>query len=132
MIARRPLDLRLRVILAVWILGFLIGTTTHILDLVLGGVDVYAGFPAPVRIFWVALTLLDPLAVLLVASRRRAGVVVGVLIMVADVAVNWTVFATVEGFGLFGLVNQSLFFGFVLLTARPLWRAFGSPRPPVE
>ena len=132
MIARRPLDLRLRVILAVWILGFLIGTTTHILDLVLGGVDVYAGFPAPVRIFWVALTLFDPLAVLLVASRRRAGVVVGVLIMVADVAVNWTVFATVEGFGLFGLVNQSLFFGFVLLTARPLWRAFGSPRSPVE
>ena len=117
----------IRVIRFVWIAGFVIGTTTHIADLVLGGTEVYAGHPVAVRVFWVSLTLLDPLAVILVLRRSRAGIALGVAIMLADVAVNWTVFATVEGFGLPGLVNQSLFCAFVLATALPLWRAFSNP-----
>ena len=133
MIERPLLTGRMRVVRFVWMAGFAVGTTTHTLDLVLGGADVYADFRPETRLFWVSLTLIDPLAVVLLALYRRAGVALGVLIMLADVAVNWTVFATVDGFGLPGLINQSLFCGFVLLTARPLWRAFSSrtraPRP---
>ncbi|MFD6133786.1 hypothetical protein, partial [Isoptericola sp. NPDC060257] len=106
-----------------WMAGFLVGTTTHVVDLVLGGADVYAGFPAGVRAFWVALTLVDPLVVALLLLRRRAGVVLGVVVMVADVAVNGTVLAT-TGEGLTGLVPQSLFGAFVLVTARPLAARF--------
>ncbi|WP_411699816.1 hypothetical protein [Conyzicola sp.] len=117
----------LRVIRFVWIAGFVIGTTTHVADLVVGGVEVYAGYPDAARVFWVSLTLLDPAAVVLLLRRSRVGVVLGVAIMLADVAVNWTVFATIEGFGLFGLINQSLFCAFVLATAVPLWRAYNTP-----
>jgi hypothetical protein len=122
---RRQLSRGIRVIQLVWIAGFLVGVTTHVVDLVLGGADVYAGFHPATRLFWVALTLLDPLTALLIALRNRAGIGLGVLIMLADVAVNWTVFATTDDFGLPGLLSQSLFFAFVLLTARPLRRAFG-------
>jgi len=116
-----------RVVRLVWVVGFLVGTTTHVLDLVQGGVAVYAGFPDAVRLYWVSLTLLDPLTVVLTALRRRAGVVLGVAIMVSDVAVNATVAATTDGLGLRGLVLQVVF-GLVVVTTAPLlWRAARRP-----
>jgi hypothetical protein len=129
---RRALPRSIRIVGLIWIAGFLVGTTTHIADLVLGGSDVYAGYPDAVRLFWVSLTVLDPLAVVLIAVRSRAGVVLGVLIMLADVAVNVSVAATVGGLGLYGLVNQALFCAFVLLAARPLWRAFSTRTEPAR
>ena len=108
--------------------GFLVGTTTHVVDLVLGGLDVYAGQPAGVRAFWVALTVVDPLVVTLLLLRRRAGVVLGVVVMVADVAVNGSVLAA-TGDGLAALLPQSLFGAFVVLTARPLAAWFRASRP---
>jgi hypothetical protein len=116
------------VLQALWILGFLVGTTTHLIDLVSGGLDVYSGFPPGVRVFWVALTVLDPAVVVLVALRQRAGLALGAVVMVADVAVNATVFAVVGGLSPFGLVSQSVFALFVLGTAPVLWRGFRSSR----
>ena len=113
----------MRVIHLLWAAGFLVGTTTHVVDLVLSGTDVYTGYPVGVRLFWVALTVVDPLVVALLLLHRRAGVVLGVVVMVADVAVNGTVLAT-TGEGLAGLVPQSLFGVFVLVTARPLAARF--------
>ncbi|MFE5340330.1 hypothetical protein ACFQ80_08905 [Isoptericola sp. NPDC056578] len=113
----------LGVVRLLWVAGFLVGTTTHVVDLVLGGAAVYAGYPAGVRAFWVALTVVDPLVVTLVLLRRRAGVALGVVVMVADVAVNGSMLAA-TGDGLAGLVPQSLFAVFVLVTARPLAARF--------
>jgi hypothetical protein len=127
---RRALPRSIRTVRLVWIAGFLVGTTTHVADLVLGGSGVYSGYPDAVRLFWVSLTVLDPLAVVLVAVRSRSGVLLGVAIMLADVAVNVSVAATIGGLALFGLVNQSLFCAFVLLAARPLWRAFSTRTEP--
>ncbi|MCS5714599.1 hypothetical protein NVV95_08540 [Herbiconiux sp. CPCC 205716] len=45
--------------------------------------------------------------------------------IVADIAVNWTVFFVVGGLSLFGVSSQSLFAVLILVTARPLWRWFG-------
>ena len=114
----------LRVIQAVWVLGYLVGTTTHVADLVLGGSEPYAGFPTAVRVFWVSLTVVDPLTAVLLMLRRRLGVVLGVVVILVDLAVNWTVFATFDGLSPFGLINLTLFGAVVLATARPLWRAF--------
>lgn len=130
MTERRALPRGIRIAQLIWIAGFLVGTTTHIADLVFGGSDAYFGYPDAVRLFWVSLTVLDPLAVVLIALRSRAGVPLGVLIMIADVTVNLSVAATVGGLSLFGLVNQSLFCAFVLIAARPLWRAFSTRTAP--
>lgn len=107
-----------------WVAGFGVGACTHVLDLVAGGAQVYAGFPTAVRVFWVSLTVLDPLAVVLVLRRRRAGVALGVAVMVADVAVNWTVHAVVGGGSPRGLVTLTAFGVLVLATAVPLDRWF--------
>ena len=122
---RRALSRHIRVIRFVWIAGFLVGTTTHVVDLALAGADVYADHAAALRLFWVSLTLLDPVVAVLIALRVRAGIVLGALVMIADVSVNVTVFAPARDYG--GLVTQVPFGVFVLLTVWPLWRSFSSP-----
>ncbi|MBF4569087.1 hypothetical protein ITJ57_09955 [Plantibacter sp. VKM Ac-2880] len=115
----------LRVFQILWVIGFLIGTTTHTADLIFGGLDVYGGFPPGVRLFWVSLTILDPATAVLIILRRRSGIVLGSAVIIADIAVNWTVFATLGGLSVFGVVNQSLFAVLIAVTARPLWNWFG-------
>ena len=66
--------------------------------------------------------MLDPLAVTLLLLRRRAGIVLGLAIILADIAVNWTVFATIGGLSVFGVVNQTAFAVFLVATATLLWR----------
>ena len=106
-----------------WIVGFLVGTTTHTIDLLAGGLDVYAGYPDGIRLYWVSLTVLDPLTVALIALRQRAGVVLGVAIMVSDVTINLTVSAVYGGLGVSGLIFQAAFAVLVLSTAPLLWRS---------
>ena len=108
-----------------WVIGFLIGTTTHTADLIVGGLDVYGGFPPGVRLFWVTLTVLDPITAVLIILRRRSGIVLGIAVIVADIAVNWTVFVLLGGLSWFGVINQSLFAVLIVVTARPLWIWFG-------
>lgn len=108
-----------------WVIGFLIGTTTHTADLILGGLDVYGGFPPGVRLFWVTLTVLDPITAVLIILRWRSGIVLGIAVIVADIAVNWTVFVLLGGLSWFGVITQSLFAVLILATAGPLWIWFG-------
>jgi hypothetical protein len=115
----------LKVFQVVCMVGFLVGTTTHTADLIVGGVNAYSDFPLGVRLFWVSLAVLDPATAALIMFRRRPGIVLGIAVIVADIAVNWTVFALVGGLSLFGVISQSLFAVLILATARPLWRWFG-------
>ena len=112
-----------------WVLGFLVGTTTHTADLIVGGVNAYSAFPLGVRLFWVTLTILDPVTAVLIIVRQRSGIVLGSAVIIADIAVNWTVFAMVGGLSLFGVVSQSLFAVLIVVTARPLWVWFGRSSP---
>ena len=105
----------------VWVLGFLVGTTTHAADLIVGGSNAYSAFPLGVRLFWMTLTLLDPATAALLIFRRRSGIVLGCAVIIADIAVNWTVFALVGGLSFFGVISQSLFAVLILVSARPLW-----------
>ena len=117
-----------RIIRILWVVGFFVGTTTPVVDLVIGGPDVYAGFPDVVRLFWVSLTLLDPLAIILIALRLRASVVLAIAIMAADIAVNSAMVAT-HGLPVPGLINQLAFGLLVLATAPLLWKHARPARP---
>ncbi len=108
-----------------WVIGFLVGTTTHTADLIVGGLNAYSAFPLGVRLFWASLTFLDPVTAALIIFRRRSGIVLGSAVIITDIAVNWTVFATVGGLSFFGVVSQSLFALLIFVTARPLWIWFG-------
>ncbi|TFC87407.1 hypothetical protein [Cryobacterium sp. TMT4-31] len=109
-----------RIFQALWIVGYLIGTSTHTVDLVLGGTNAYSSFPDPLRLFWILLTVLDPLVVVLILLQKQVGVVLGVVVIVVDVGVNATVYATIGGLSLFGVLCQTLFGILILITARPL------------
>lgn len=57
----RPTAGRLRLaIQMVWVAGFLIGTASHVLDLIAGGANTYGEFPPAQRVFWLSPTVLDP------------------------------------------------------------------------
>jgi hypothetical protein len=77
--------------LALYIAGFAEGTGDHVRWMAHGGIHAYAAsYPQdPIQVFFVSLIVLDPLAVVLVGSVRRAGIWLAVVIMALDIAANW-------------------------------------------
>lgn len=107
----------------IWSLGFVIGTITHALDLYHLGWLPYDFRPLPWNIYWTSLTLLDPLAAILIWARERWGVWLGLAIMASNVLVNgYTYLIGYEEF-FFSLILQSLFAAFVSFAA---WEHFRS------
>src|SRR5262249_23751027 len=92
----------------------------------------YRHVPQAINIFWTSLTVLDLLTVALIWFRPRAGVVLALSIMVADVAVNSYVnFGLqqdpwVHWYACASIQLQSLFLGFVAGTAPFLWEHFAA------
>jgi hypothetical protein len=112
------------IVLGIWVLCFLVGTFTHTRTLLGHGWLPHDWVPLPVNIFWTLLTFADPLAALLLLVRRNAGIVLGLAIMISDVAINTWV---ASRFGLDGLSGplqaQTLFLGFTLGSFRLIWNA---------
>jgi hypothetical protein len=109
----------------VWALCLAIGTSTHIASLIYGWND---RVPLPSVIFWNSLTVLDPLAAVLLFLRPRVGVVLTLAIMLADVAHNiWAI--TAFGAMVWPVAAQAVFLIFVLATAPSIWRDY---RPRAE
>ena len=109
-----------KVVRAVWALCLLIGTASHVGELVWSG-GAYPGFPLGTVIFWNALTILDPLAVALLFWKPRLGVVATLAIMVADVSHNFWAVAAHDAMA-WPVAMQTAFLVFVLATAHLIWR----------
>ena len=112
------------VILAIYSIGFLVGTCTHVLGLVLHGFLAYDA-PLLMNVYWDLLTLLDPLAILLLWVRIKFGLALAIIIMVTDISINS--YAYVQGvFGepALGMIPMSLFlqsmFGLFVLATAPV------------
>jgi hypothetical protein len=112
-----------RIILLLWTAGFLVGTTTHAITLFTVGWMPQEHAPLWMNLYWTSLAALDPLTVVLLWTRQRYGVWLGIAVMVTDVAVNsYAAYGLgLSDFGVF-LQLQSLFGGFVLGSAAPLLR----------
>jgi hypothetical protein len=121
------------IVLGIWVLCFLIGTFTHTRTLLGHGWLPYDWVPLPMNIFWTLLTFADPLAALLLLIRRNAGIVLGLAIMISDVAINTWVAYQFEFDGLSGpLQAQTLFLGFTLGSFRLIWDARPEELSPVS
>ena len=83
---REPVWVRVIVVAAVGVFGY--GTVVHLVQLVAGWGDLYPGLPGWLGAYFVSLTVLDPLAAVLLAGRRRAGLVLGCAVLVSNVAAN--------------------------------------------
>lgn len=70
------------------------GTVVHLVQLVASGFDPYPDLPGWLRTYFVALTVLDALAAVLLARRTRTGVALTVAVLVTDAAANgWANYA---------------------------------------
>ncbi|MFJ2705491.1 hypothetical protein ACIO3R_20095 [Streptomyces sp. NPDC087428] len=124
----RRLSRGTRFVVTAYVICFLWGTAIHLVDLAGGGHNSYASHaPAPIRVYFVALVLLDPLAAVLLARLRPAGVLVAVAVMSVDVAanyyVNWPQITRHPDYPLrpLGLLPVTLFALFVAVTATSLY-----------
>ncbi len=117
-----------RLVVGALIVGFVIGTSTHVLQIVNRGWVVFADAPIWMNVYWTSLTFLDPLAAMLLLRARRAGLALALAIMLSDVAVN--------SYGLYGLdlpsavwalQLQTLFGGFLLGAVGFLWERGNEP-----
>jgi hypothetical protein len=110
----RPLVRSLAVFIA---LCFALAAIGHFRDIALHGWLPYRFAPLPINAFWTALAFLDLLAAGCILWRFRFGLMLGVLIMAADLAV---ILYAMHLFGLGGWhleilrEVQFLFFGFLL------------------
>jgi membrane protein HdeD len=118
------MSLLVRWLLTVQALCFVAAGLNHAHDIWQGGWLPYGVAPLPINAFWTALAGIDLLAAGLLLSRPRAGVLLALLIMVSDVAVNSY---AKYGLGFRGwhtdlsVQLQSLFLGFVAGTAPLVW-----------
>ena len=104
-----------RLVISLLVAGFTIGTITHTLLVINVGWIVFDDAPVWMNVYWTALTVLDPLAAILLIWRRQTGLILAATIIVSDVAINSH---ALYGLGLplpfAGLQFQTLFCGFLL------------------
>lgn len=131
-----------KVIFAIYIFGFSYGTTNHIIDIHRDGLLGYDYVPLPINIYWTLLTILDPLAIILLLFLPFWGMVLSVLIMSTDLAVNISValyyYLQTDTFSDRRLFLQIAFGLFVFITVPLAWKRIKgssgnsppSPHPP--
>ncbi|MBU1206868.1 MAG: hypothetical protein KKH04_08080 [Proteobacteria bacterium] len=81
----------MRIIFAIYAIGFLYGTKNHIEDILRDGLLGYHYVPFPVNLYWTLLTVLDPLAIIFLVFLPFWGMTLSVWIMATDIAVNLSV-----------------------------------------
>jgi hypothetical protein len=81
-----PLGRPILILFSLCLLGACLG---HVIQIWQGGWLPYRFAPLPLNAYWAALTFLDPLAAVLLLWRPRTGLLLAVLIITSDVAINY-------------------------------------------
>ena len=108
---------------SIWIAAFALGTYTHLLGVLHAGFMPTPEAPLWANLYWTSLTVLDPLAILLIVlGRARAAIVLALSIMINNVIINsWASFGlNLSGFEV-SLPMQTAFSGFVAGSSLYLW-----------
>ncbi|NWF55571.1 MAG: hypothetical protein HXY45_12340 [Syntrophaceae bacterium] len=122
-----------RLIFAIYIFGFAYGTRNHIVDILADGWLGYDFVPLPINLYWTLLTFFDPLTIFLLLTFPKAGIILSLLIMTTDIAINTGV--TVYFYYQTGMLTldrlplQIAFGIFVFLTSPLAWKRVKGPTP---
>ncbi|MFF5971026.1 hypothetical protein ACFY7C_05805 [Streptomyces sp. NPDC012769] len=123
-----------RLVVAVWVAGLLVGTVTHLGDLLTEGPFAHREFaPAWLDLYWSSLAVVDPLAAVLLLRGRRVGVDLLLAVLATDLAADaYAVLVLLDGSpaGTGGLGRVLAFGLFVLVTAPWVRRAFSPAAAP--
>jgi hypothetical protein len=101
--------LAVRVVVGAAVVVFAYGTAVHVGQLAAGGWPPYPAVPGWLAGYFVSLTVLDPAAAVLLAFRRRAGLLLGCAVMLSDAAGNgYANYAVRSGQGAVGRAGQAV------------------------
>ena len=81
-----PVSIRRAVMTVAAVLGY--GTGVHLVQLVLAPSDPYPSVPHWLAVYFVSLTVLNPIAAVLLLLRRRTGLVLACAVLCTDAAAN--------------------------------------------
>ncbi|MCK8120533.1 MULTISPECIES: hypothetical protein [Pseudoalteromonas] len=113
-----------RVVIFVLCFCLFIGGATHIFDNLYYGFLPYKFAPEWVNIYWTALAVIDIVAVYLLIKWRNAGLVLTLVIMLSDVAINSVAFYLLNVLSdSSALQLQTLFLGFCIGSSIWLWQS---------
>jgi hypothetical protein len=113
----------LKCVLVVYVLAFIGAFYNHASDLIQYGLFPYQRMDNNVKlwlnVFWTLLTILDPLAIVILFFSIKDGIYVFLVIIVVDVIINYSFI--IQNYGLWSWINygqicQLLFMLFVLVT----------------
>lgn len=114
-----------RILLFVLCACLTVGGVIHIIDNLIYGFLPYRFAPLWMNIYWTALGFFDLFAVYLLLKKLRYGLILGLLIMISNVAINSYAFYELEVFDEpVALQLQSLFLGFTIAASVALWESF--------
>ena len=84
----RLLEINEKILVLIAAAGFAVGTTTHTVELILGGWLPYASAELWKNVYWTALTFLDPLVIALLFIRLKPAFLLANFVIVSDVIIN--------------------------------------------
>jgi len=130
-LARRTSRTRAVDVLRLIMVGaFSVGTCTHVENTLRAGLVPLPLQPLAFNVYWTSLTLLDPLAAVLLVVRPRVGLLLSAAIMASDVSVNGYAFPPRGAIGQeWPFWLQVAFAVLVLATLPYCWRRVGDVRP---
>jgi hypothetical protein len=120
----RNMQKRVIIFIVIYALSLSGALYNHISDIFKGGFLPYHYAPFLLNMYWTALTLIEPIAIIAIVLKRKLGVYLCIAIIVSDVFINF--FSTLAYFGGFRqLINfyfvcQISFMVFVLYTCQYL------------
>ena len=100
-----------RILLMLIIAGFAVGTSTHVLELAVGGWLPYTSVPFWKNLYWSMLTFLDPLVILLIFIRLKPALGLANAVIISDVLINTEFFTN---FGYYRILMQAGFCVYVI------------------
>ena len=107
------LSAKYRIILFIYIVGFMVGVTTHSIDLIKGGFLPYDHVSLWKNIYWTSLTLLDFAICIILMLKIKWGLILANLIMISDVLINTSLLSLFNGYK---IAMQITFCLFVMIT----------------
>jgi hypothetical protein len=115
---RNSKKVALKIIIAIYVLSFLVATYNHVMPFIAGGLHVYQlqneNVPGWLNYYWSSLGILDPLAIVILLLNIKAGIILYLLIIYSDVLINFWFAITNYGFGEIVNIFQLCQLGFLL------------------
>ena len=104
------------------------GTVVHVVQLAAGGLDPYPTMPTWLAVYFVALTVLDATAVVLLVRRPAAGLVFGAFVLVTDALANgWANYVVDQADGVTpGRIGQAVISALAVILIVALPRTLGA------